>query len=185
MTIQDLGSLGELLAAIATIATLIYLARQIHQNTNQLMGEAIIEINSAERQLVDQLRADESLVNAFVNALNDWSSVSIQDQARVHLYLHPYARWCETCWMLWKRGALDETTYESRKAMTVLILKPSGAREWWNHVKMVYDPRFVAAIDQALNELPSDAISIIDIPFYAPSMWKYGSPPNKAMEPDT
>ena len=92
MTIQDLGSLGELFAAVATIATLIYLARQIRQNTNQLMGEAIIEINTAERELVADLRRDESLVNAFVNALNDWSSVSTADQARVHLYLHPYAR---------------------------------------------------------------------------------------------
>ena len=33
MTIQDLGSIGELVAAIATIATLVYLAIQIRQNT--------------------------------------------------------------------------------------------------------------------------------------------------------
>lgn len=36
MSIQDLGSLGELVAAIATIATLIYLATQIRQNTRML-----------------------------------------------------------------------------------------------------------------------------------------------------
>ena len=36
MTIQDLGSVGELIAAVATVATLVYLAVQIRQNTRAL-----------------------------------------------------------------------------------------------------------------------------------------------------
>ena len=35
-TIQDLGALGELIAAIGVVITLIYLAYQIRQNTVQL-----------------------------------------------------------------------------------------------------------------------------------------------------
>ena len=38
MTIQELGSLGELVAAIATLATLIYLALQIGANTTAVRG---------------------------------------------------------------------------------------------------------------------------------------------------
>ena len=34
MTIQELGSVGELIGAIATVATLIYLSLQIRQNTS-------------------------------------------------------------------------------------------------------------------------------------------------------
>ena len=33
MTIQELGSIGELIGAIATVATLVYLALQIRQNS--------------------------------------------------------------------------------------------------------------------------------------------------------
>ena len=33
MTLQDLGSIGELVGALATIATLVYLAIQIRANT--------------------------------------------------------------------------------------------------------------------------------------------------------
>ena len=40
MTIQDLGSIGELVAAIATIATLAYLAIQIRQNTHTVRAAA-------------------------------------------------------------------------------------------------------------------------------------------------
>ncbi len=40
MTIQDLGSIGELVAAIATLATLGYLAVQIRQNTRSMRAAA-------------------------------------------------------------------------------------------------------------------------------------------------
>ena len=40
MTIQDLGSIGERLAAVATLATLFYLAVQIRQNTKAVRAAA-------------------------------------------------------------------------------------------------------------------------------------------------
>ena len=40
MTVQDLGSIGEFVAAIATLATLIYLALQIRQNTKTVRASA-------------------------------------------------------------------------------------------------------------------------------------------------
>ena len=38
MTIEDLGNIGELIAAIATLITLAYLAMQIRQNTKSVLG---------------------------------------------------------------------------------------------------------------------------------------------------
>ena len=39
MTIEDLGNIGELIAAIATLITLAYLAMQIRQNTKSVLGD--------------------------------------------------------------------------------------------------------------------------------------------------
>jgi hypothetical protein len=46
VTIQDLGSLGELVAAIATVATLIYLASQIRASNRLARAEASRTPNS-------------------------------------------------------------------------------------------------------------------------------------------
>jgi hypothetical protein len=46
VTIQDLGSLGELVGAVATVATLLYLAFQIRQNSHLLQSS----LTQAERQ---------------------------------------------------------------------------------------------------------------------------------------
>ena len=40
MSIQDFGSIGELLAALATLGTLIYLAQQIKQNTRSFKSQS-------------------------------------------------------------------------------------------------------------------------------------------------
>jgi len=41
MTIQDLGNLGELIAAVATAATLVYLPIQLKQNTRALRSKTL------------------------------------------------------------------------------------------------------------------------------------------------
>jgi hypothetical protein len=46
MTIQDLGSLGELIAAVATVATLIYLSIQIRASNSLARAEASRTPNS-------------------------------------------------------------------------------------------------------------------------------------------
>ena len=50
MSLQDIGSIGELVGAIATVATLFYLAVQIRQNTAQLRESA----RAAHSTLLDQ-----------------------------------------------------------------------------------------------------------------------------------
>lgn len=45
MTIQDLGSIGELVAAIATVATLGYLGLGIRQNTESVRLSTELELS--------------------------------------------------------------------------------------------------------------------------------------------
>jgi hypothetical protein len=44
MTVMELGALGEFVGSIAVIATLIYLALQIRQNTSQQKREETVSI---------------------------------------------------------------------------------------------------------------------------------------------
>jgi hypothetical protein len=55
MSIQDLGSLGELIAAIATVGTLIYLALQIRQNTAVVRTSNYAELTSKTGEFAKQV----------------------------------------------------------------------------------------------------------------------------------
>jgi len=50
---EALGATANLLAAIGVIATLIYLAIQIRQNSNQLRGSATIAVYDYQRSLTE------------------------------------------------------------------------------------------------------------------------------------
>ena len=54
LSLQDLGALGEFLAAIATVITLIYLAKQI--KTNSLVAKSTLEHHINSRELIGDLR---------------------------------------------------------------------------------------------------------------------------------
>ena len=49
LTIQDLGALGELLGAVAVLATLIYLALQTRQNTLAIAAQLDAAVMAARQ----------------------------------------------------------------------------------------------------------------------------------------
>ena len=58
MTIQDWGAIGEILGAIATIATLIYLATQLRQNTRALQAASMDSTTQTANEIRTNLFAD-------------------------------------------------------------------------------------------------------------------------------
>ena len=57
MTLDQMGNVGEVVAALATVATLIYLAGQLRQNTRALKATAfqavVSEMGSNVQNLID------------------------------------------------------------------------------------------------------------------------------------
>ena len=54
MTISELGSIGELIGAVATVATLLYLALQIRANTHSAKYNAINEKLKKNNKITSQ-----------------------------------------------------------------------------------------------------------------------------------
>jgi len=78
MTIQDLGSIGELVAALATVATLIYLAAQIRQNTRAMKASSVSTLHD-----VQLLTRDNDRYNALV--LKSLRNEKIPPEDRLHM----------------------------------------------------------------------------------------------------
>jgi hypothetical protein len=58
---EAVGAIANLAAALGVIATLIYLAIQIRQNSNQLRGAATIAVYDYQRSITDTLTEDQEL----------------------------------------------------------------------------------------------------------------------------
>ena len=89
MTIQDWGAIGEIIGALAVVASLIYLAMQIRQNTRQIaLSLESIKLAAFERNVESGNRAreflisDPELTDLFLKGLADFRGLRSTERFR-------------------------------------------------------------------------------------------------------
>ena len=141
MTIQELGSLGELIAAIATVATLVYLGLQIRQNTRALQhaGEraTLEDANNWRANLIQHPEVAE----LYRKGLVDPSVLDATERLRFRMLLDALF----VTWLFMFR--VGHASGESNAPhITGTLAQPGGAR-YWAKEKARFDAAFVQYID--------------------------------------
>jgi hypothetical protein len=82
MNLNDLANLGQIVGAIAVVASLFYVAYQIRQNTNAVRSATAQAVHEHFASWYHLLAADAELSQIVVNGLRDYASLSERDKAR-------------------------------------------------------------------------------------------------------
>ena len=130
MTITELGALGEFGGSVLTIATLIYLAAQVRQNTAQQKREETVSIQHGQNSVVSKLQ-DPRVVRAYALASEGEGSGSIEDRAMAIVWLIQYLNHFQIVHELYESGTLEEESYQLWAGFAVSIVASKGMREWW------------------------------------------------------
>lgn len=88
MSIQDLGAFGELIAAIATVATLLYLAVQIRQNNRNLEESTSATFNQGWASINSRVSSDEQFAEIFVRGREDLGALGAVELERFRAFVH-------------------------------------------------------------------------------------------------
>lgn len=87
MTIQDLGSLGELIAAIATVATLLYLATQIRHSNKALAESTSGQLNASYASINSRISSDAEFAEIFLRGRKDIDSLDPVELERFRAFV--------------------------------------------------------------------------------------------------
>jgi len=87
LTLEQLGSIGEVVGALATVATLLYLAVQIRQNTTTVRSAATSSYVQGSNDVSNLLAADSELCDLYFKGLEDPSSLSGSERRRFVIVL--------------------------------------------------------------------------------------------------
>jgi hypothetical protein len=132
VTIQDLGSLGELIAAIATLGTLVYLAVQIRQNTRSVRASVFQEFSREAGDLLRTLITDERVGRAFVVGL---ASPDKLDPGEVYIFnavMNLHVRNIQNAFYQSRSGLIQPELFESFVSYTTpIVLSTPGSLDWW------------------------------------------------------
>ncbi len=132
MTISELGSLGEIIGAVATVATLLYLSLQIRANTLATKRQSLDD--TIERVVHWEARLAESpaLASAWVNGTKCFRELSLEDQIRFTAQITEILAGIEATLEAAKFGNVKPETVDAVRGMVANLLQNEGVREWWD-----------------------------------------------------
>ena len=133
MTIQDLGSLGELIAAVATVVTLIYLALQIRASTVVARAEAQRGQQSAGVATSLGIAQDPDLATLFVKGLSDYHSLAAIEKTRFEFLLACFMDGPMLIARDAELGLADDEDVELARVTIRRFLLTPGGRIWFEH----------------------------------------------------
>ncbi len=147
MTLEQWAYIGEIAAAIAVIASLIYVAQQLKQNTELLRsGSRQALLNADQRAL--QLAFDNA---DLLETITKPEKMSFQDQWRFSAMWAIDMRNREHEYFQYKAGVLDEETWLSYRQVLYVNFGIERGRKWWNAVgRETFAPEFVAMVDDLI-----------------------------------
>ena len=129
--LEALGNIGDFVGGLAVIATLVYLALQVRQNS-QLLRNAAKESASAAFHVTHGLAA-QSPENAavFHKGLIDLDTLSPEEQTHFYLLIMNIFMWMDYAFQSHKVGVLSAAQWETQWIGVKWYLTRPGVRMWW------------------------------------------------------
>ena len=152
MTIQDLGSIGELVAAIATIATIAYLAVQVRQNTRALRSSTFHGISEQMAQNVVPILSNSEVAELVVKGFDGLSGLTPAENLRFRSVLVMSLRRMESIHIQSDFGAIDANLIQGFERSMLSLLQSAGGAEWWVTAKTAFTSEFSDHVDRWLVE---------------------------------
>jgi hypothetical protein len=168
MPIDLIATIAQLVAAIGTLASLFYLARQI--SLANLLARAQVRQRMGE-QAIGELyvwMSDPDLRACFTAP-----QLTPEQQGRMHYFLLSAMRQREWEWFQLRDGIIREDVQGAYKEVIGLHLGTERTRRWWASVGRIgFNPEFVAVVDGFLAARPTIS--------YFEDILNFDGPPPKA-----
>ena len=159
MTIQDLGSIGEFTAAVATVATLAYLAVQIRQSNTAARAQSRQTLIDTWASRNWDLARDPRMLRAFAAGVTRWPDISNEDKTVFDLAMGTYLANIQNGLLLRDAGLLDESVLDQTANYMVMSAFSPGGSRWWSETGMA-SPEVRTYIEQRLANRDVSMISI-------------------------
>ena len=145
MNLQSLGNIGEFIGGLAVIASLIYLALQIRQNTKSVR----IQVEQAiKRDLVDLRRSvieNPEVADLLSKAISNFDSLSPAERIRMNMACANLIEHHQQLFFLRNEGLVHWEGWED-PLRGYLELEPF--RQWWSSGREILRPEFVEYVER-------------------------------------
>ena len=147
VTIQDLGSIGELVAAIARVATLGYLAIGIRQNTRSVRLSTELELSKLVIDFHARATSQPDLLRIYDAAATSPSSLSPDDVRRFRWFIAEWFVLFDGQYDFYRKGLISDESWKPKMATCLGLLKNPIVADWWEKRQAPLSEEFRAYVE--------------------------------------
>ena len=147
MTLEEFNFIAEIIASIAVIASLIYVGREVGQNTDATRAAAAQAQVSAINEYVGIINSSDKLADILHQGGRDMSALKGGDLIRFMAFNDQALIAIQSQYLQWKDGILDERLWLIQKQAALALLSQPGQQEWWAARRHWFFPEFQDYLD--------------------------------------
>jgi hypothetical protein len=155
MSIQEWAAIAEIVSAVAVVASLIYLAVQIRQNTNGLsMSLRSTELAAFERNVEAGNRIREIFIlnsdvsELYARGLKSYADLGDSDRMRFGMVLSNVFSALQGAYVRQLAYGNDPANFAGSERTLDSLIRRRGVRDWLSRNNPDWRPQFAAMVQQ-------------------------------------
>ena len=141
-----IANIGEIIAAVTVVVSLIYVALQIRQNTDVLKITAAQAYVGIYNTFTSDLITSE-VAGIWYKGVQDFASLKDSEVVQFSALAGQVMRIFESAFSQWRRGALEDQLWLANVNSIRDSLAMSGLQQWWQFRKLWYSEDFRQFVD--------------------------------------
>jgi len=150
MNWDAIGAIGEIVGAIAVVATLFYLARQVQQSTRMSRAEMTKDLYLASRSAILDLTSNDKLAEIWAE-IREFDDA---DVARRYTFYQSFFRLYELQFNLSNQGLLDDSIARSYMLVIRMFTNTKHFEQYWSVARDEFHQDFVEYVDEQRRAAP-------------------------------
>ncbi len=126
------GALAEGLGALVVIASVIYLGKQVHDNTKQASADSQSRIVENWIRILDSMTSDERVTSAVRKSYSGLQTMSDDEKFIAYMRFASMVNHLEMVLRLEKQGLVPAETSETFGNIIAMLLATPGWEEFWS-----------------------------------------------------
>ena len=155
--LNALGNLGEFIGAIGVVISLVYLGRQLVQNTQSVRAASFNSMVQNSIRLSEHAFRDSEFADFLARAQADPSSLDDAEQIRWDAYMTAVYRHFGNLQYSHRVGTLDSQMWTAYQATLKDHLRTPSWAEWFQAHRHLFSTALGQQVDEAVAELEREA----------------------------
>lgn len=155
--LQDLGNFGEFIGALGVVVSLVYLTRQMMQNTISVRAASFNAMVQNSISLLEHSFRDSEFAAFLARAERDPSALRPEERVRWDAYMTAVYRHFGNLQYSHRVGALDHQMWDAYRATLKNHLRTKSWADWFLENRGVFSAALGTQVDEALAELERES----------------------------